>query len=109
MQRATSMRGWRNTVGSLIEIFLADKQNYRRPRFTDMRVKKRGVRFHRIRDLRQYYFNSILPTFQSRRAATLQGLTLRIRGGTKMSGVGLFVAVPRRGIRKGGSGKNGHF
>ena len=27
--------------------------------------KKQGVRFHRIRDVKQYYFNSIPPTSQS--------------------------------------------
>ena len=30
-------------------------------------VKSGGVRFHRIRDLQQYYFNSIQPTSHSRR------------------------------------------
>ena len=57
------LRGWQNTVGNLIEIFWL-KNNYRGPQFNGTRVKHRGVRFHRIRDLKQYYFNSIPPTSQ---------------------------------------------
>ena len=51
------MRGWRNKTGNLIE-FVWFKTTYRRPQFTGTCVKTRGVRLHRIRDLKQYYFNS---------------------------------------------------
>ena len=57
----TNMRGWRNTVGRLIE-FVWPKKACCRPWFTGTCVKTRGVRFHRIRDSKQYYFNSIPPT-----------------------------------------------
>ena len=49
------MRGWRNTVGNLIG-FVGLKNNYRRPQFTDICAKHRGLRFHRIRDSKQYVF-----------------------------------------------------
>ena len=55
------MRGWRHTVGSLIDICWF-KQTYQGAQFTGIRVKRRGVLFHRIRDLKQYLFNSIPPT-----------------------------------------------
>ena len=55
------VRGWRNTVGNLIELFWL-KQTYHGPQFTCICVKNRWVRFHRIRDFKQYYFNSIPPT-----------------------------------------------
>ena len=38
-----------------------NKNNYRL-QFTGIWIKNRGVRFHRIRDFKQYYFNSIPPT-----------------------------------------------
>ena len=41
--------------------FLAQKA-YHRPNFTGVCVKSRGVWFHRIRDLKQYNFNSVPPT-----------------------------------------------
>ena len=47
------MRGWWNAVGNLIEICCLEKA-YSGPRFTGIRVKTRGVRFHRIRDFKQY-------------------------------------------------------
>ena len=56
-------RGWRNTVGNLIDIFWLNK-TYHGPQFTGICVKRRGVRFHRIRDFKQYYFNSTPPTSQ---------------------------------------------
>ena len=59
--RRASLRGWRNTVGNLIEIFWL-KNAYDGPQFTGTCVKHRGVRFHRIRDFKQYYFNGIPPT-----------------------------------------------
>ena len=54
------MRGWRNTVGSLMELFWL-KKAYHGPQFAGICVKNRGVRFHRIRDVKEYYF-SIPPT-----------------------------------------------
>ena len=50
-----SLRGWRNMVGNLIEFFW-NRKTYHRPHFTGMSVKSRGVRFHRIRDFKRYYF-----------------------------------------------------
>ena len=61
----TYVGGWRNTVGDLIESF-GTPTTHRGPQFTGMIVKHRGVWFHRIRDFKQYYFNSILPTSQDR-------------------------------------------
>ena len=58
------LRGWRNTIGNLIEFFWLKKQ-HRGPQFTGICVKDRGVRFHRFRDLKQYDFNSIPPTSRS--------------------------------------------
>ena len=52
------MRGWRNTVGSLIEICWL-KNNYGWPQFTGICVNNRGIRFNRMQDFKQYYFNSI--------------------------------------------------
>ena len=58
--------GWRNTVGDLIEFFLGQRQP-----ITGLNVlvyycmKNRGVRIHRMRNFKQYYFNSIAPTSQS--------------------------------------------
>ena len=48
-----------NTVRKLIEMFWL-KKAYVGPQRTGIRVKHRGVRFHRIRDLRQYYVSSII-------------------------------------------------
>ena len=56
------MRGWRNTVGNLVDICWLEKTYG--PQFTDTCVKHRGVRFHRIRDFNKYYLNSIPPTYQ---------------------------------------------
>ena len=55
------MRGWRSTVGNLIE-FVRLKKAYHRPHVIGICVKHRGVRFHRIRDFKQYCLNSIPPT-----------------------------------------------
>ena len=57
------LRGWRNTVGNLIEIGWLEKACHG-PQFTGTCVKHRGVRFRRIRDFKQYCFNSIPPTSQ---------------------------------------------
>ena len=45
---------------------LLAQQMYRRPPFTGICVKHRGVWFHRIRDFKHYYFNSIPPTSHCR-------------------------------------------
>ena len=55
------LRGWRNTVGNLVGI-LSARNTYHGPRFPGVCVKNRGVRFHRVWDFKQYYFNSIPPT-----------------------------------------------
>ena len=64
--RSVFTRGWRNTVGNLIEIVWfgkeQEKENYHGPQSTGVRVNTRGGRFHRFRDFKQYWFNSILPT-----------------------------------------------
>ena len=57
------LRGLRNTVGNLIEMFWL-KQAFHGPRFIGIRVNNRVVLFHRIRDFKQYYFNSSPPTSQ---------------------------------------------
>ena len=59
--RPDLLRGWRNTVGNLIEICWGSKKAYRRPCVIGICVKNRGVRFHRIRDFKQYYFSSTPP------------------------------------------------
>ena len=56
-----ALRGWWSTVGSPVEILWL-KKTYHGPQFTDICVKHRGVRFHRVRDFKQYYFNSTPPT-----------------------------------------------
>ena len=38
------------------------RKAYHRPHFIDICVKIRGVRFHRNRDFKQYYLNSVPPT-----------------------------------------------
>ena len=55
------VRGWWNTVGNVIEIIWL-KQTYHGLEFTGICVNNRRVRFHRIRDFKQYCFNSIPPT-----------------------------------------------
>jgi len=58
---AVALRGWRSTVGNLIELLGLRKANHR-PHFTGIiRVKRRGVRIHRIRDFKQHSFSSIPP------------------------------------------------
>ena len=57
------MRGWRNTVGSLIESAWL-KKTYRGPQSTGMCIKTRGVQFHRVRDFKRYYFECLPPTSQ---------------------------------------------
>ena len=46
----------------VVSIFFGSKKAYHRPHSTSIRVERRGVRFHRIRDFKQYYFNCIPPT-----------------------------------------------
>ena len=58
---ALPLRGWPNTVGNLIELFWL-KTTCHRPQSIGLCVKNRGVRFHRTRDFKQHYFNSIPPT-----------------------------------------------
>ena len=41
---------------------LGFKPTYHRPHFIGTCVKHRGLRFHQIRDFKQYYFNSVPPT-----------------------------------------------
>ena len=48
--------GWQPAVGNLIENRWLEEA-YRGLRFTGMCVRDRGVRFLRIRDFKQYYFN----------------------------------------------------
>ena len=48
-------------AGRLIAIAWLEK-TYHGPQLTDVLVKSRGVRFHRIRDSNQCYFNSTPPT-----------------------------------------------
>ena len=63
-KRASAMlRDWRNTVGNLIEYFWTPT-SYHGPQFAGVCVERRGVQFHRIQDFKQYYSNSIPPTFQ---------------------------------------------
>ena len=61
--RAASSRGWRNTVGNLIELLWLSK-TYVRVLSTGI-CNNRAVRFHRIQDFKQYYFISIPPTPRS--------------------------------------------
>ena len=56
------LRGWRNTVGNLIEFFWSKKPLAGLISLAIICVKHRGVRFHRIYKFKQYYFNSIPPT-----------------------------------------------
>ena len=55
------MRGWRNTVGSLIEMCWLNTTCHG-PQLTRICGNNRGVRLHRILDFKQYYLNSIPPT-----------------------------------------------
>ena len=48
-----SMRGWRNTVGNLIEALWL-KKTYHGLQITGICAKHTRVRFHRIRDFKQY-------------------------------------------------------
>ena len=57
------MRSWRNTVGRLIDVCWL-KKSYRGTQFDGIWVNNGGVRFHRIRDFKQYNFNSIPPAPQ---------------------------------------------
>ena len=61
-----TMRGWRNTVGNLIEIVWFTEA-YHGPQSTGIPVNNRGLRLHRIRDFKLYNFNSIPPTSHMRR------------------------------------------
>ena len=53
-----------HTCESLIEI-CGLKKTYHGPQYAGLCVKNRGAWFHRIRDIKQYYFNSVPPTSQS--------------------------------------------
>ena len=55
-------RGWRNTVGDLIELLWLNKNMLQALIYRYMRKHIGGVQFHRIQDFKEYYFNSILPT-----------------------------------------------
>ena len=60
---SSMLRGWRNTVGSLIETSW--------PQITGLNLlvfcaNNRGVQFHRIRDVKQYQFNGTPPTSDAR-------------------------------------------
>ena len=59
------LSGWQNTVGNLIEISWLEKKQSPATFCWYMREKPR-VRFHRIRDFEQHYFNSIPPASQKR-------------------------------------------
>ena len=52
------IRGWWNTAGGLIEICWA-KKNIRRLQIRGKCVRNRGVRFHRIRDFKQYTISTV--------------------------------------------------
>ena len=58
-------RGRRSTVGNLIEMFWLE-QKLSRLFVTGLCGKFGGVRFYRIREFKQYDFNSIPPTSQER-------------------------------------------
>ena len=72
------IRGWRNTVGNLIEICWL-KKAYHGPQFTGTCVNNRGVRFRRIRDCKQYYVNTIPQTSQHDRVRCRRPLCPRGR------------------------------
>ena len=65
------LRGLPNMVGNLIEIVWL-KKAYREPQFTGICEKNRGVRFHRIRDVKQYYFSSSSSSSSSRTTPAVQ-------------------------------------
>ena len=73
-QRRGFMRCLQNTVGNLIEICWP-KKAYHRPQLTGICMNNRGVRFHRVRDFKQYCFNSIPPTSQFIRGNCLSSAT----------------------------------
>ena len=52
-----NLRGWRNTVGNLVDIVRL-KQTCQRLQCTGIGMKRRGVRFHRIRGFNKCYFKS---------------------------------------------------
>ena len=60
------MSGWRNTVGNLIEISWLQTNDIHRLHFTYRCVNNRGVRFHRTRDFKRYYFCNIPSTSHGR-------------------------------------------
>ena len=71
-----ALRGWRNTVGHLIEIVWL-KNAYRGPQFTGKRVKHGGERFYRFRDFQQSELNSIPPTSHVRNAVDIAATAAR--------------------------------
>ena len=56
------LRVWRSMVGSLIELFVARKKPIARLKLPACAWTTGGAWFHRLRDFKQYYFNSIPPT-----------------------------------------------
>ena len=54
-------RGWRNTVGNLVELVWLN-ETYHGLQCTGICANNRGVRLHRVRDFNQYYSNSPPPT-----------------------------------------------
>ena len=56
------VRGWRDTVGTLIERFVGPKKHVCRPQQYLMCMQKERVQFHEIRVFEQHGCNSIPPT-----------------------------------------------
>ena len=75
--RALRRRGWRNTVGNLIEIVWLEKAVHGPQLTGGMCVKNRRVRLHRIQGFKQYCFNSIPPTSQRRSSPSKRGEMLQ--------------------------------
>ena len=73
------LRGWRNTVRNFIESCWL-KNACHGPQFTGICVTQRGGWFHRIRDFKQYYFNSMPPISHRHRycAVSCQTMSHRI-------------------------------
>ena len=88
-----SLRGWRSTVGNLIELLWLINTHHR-PQLTGTCLKRRGVRFHRIRDLKQYNFNSIPPTSQSWVGARTPPSRLRQTASTLQGVLGMSARIP---------------
>ena len=61
-------RGWRKTIGSPIETVRLAKA-YHGPQLTVKCANKQRERFHRLRDFKQNYFNSILPNSHTQKTS----------------------------------------